>query len=286
MDLAGPGPGRFPHAAYFEAVGQAAKAATRPPNMIFILADDYGIDGVGCYGSDKYQTPNLDALAKTGLRFETCYCTPLCGPTRCEFNTGRYPFRTGGLTNGSAVRPSPHDEFSIAKMLKQAGYATGHAGKWRQMGATPADWGYDEYLTDPTPSGYYWQKSYTKNGQLVELDKEIYYPDVMHQFALEFIARHREKPFFFYYAMHLIHAPILRTPDSAPDSKNLYAENIAYMDKLVGNLVAELDRLRLRENTLIVFSGDNGTARQSGTIGGRQIHGRKAPCGKAAPGFR
>lgn len=267
------------------ASGQRVKPASRP-NIVFVLSDDYGLDGVGCYGSDRHKgrTPNLDVLARGGIRFERCYSTPLCGPTRCQIMTGRYPFRTGGLTNPTAGRPVPQDEYPLARILKEAGYATCHVGKWRQMGATPADWGFDEYITDPTAGGWYWQKSYTKNGQLVESEKEIYYPDVTHDFAVDFIRKHAStgsspvKPFFLYYASHLVHAPILRTPDSKPGEENretLYNDNVAYLDKQVGALVAELDRLKLRENTLIVFSGDNGTAGQSGTINGRQINGHK-----------
>ncbi len=170
---------------------QAAEASR--PNIVFILSDDYGLDGVGCYGSDTFKTPNIDALAQSGLRFENAYCTPLCGPTRCLFITGRYGFRTGGLTNQTAGRPTPTDEPSVAKTLKQAGYVTGHCGKWRQMGALPGDWGFDESITDPTAGGYFWQTSYTKNGELVDAGKEIYYPDVCHAFALDFIQRHREQ---------------------------------------------------------------------------------------------
>jgi len=255
-------------------------------NIVFILSDDYGLDGVGCYGSDRHKdrTPNLDTLARGGIRFELCYSTPLCGPTRCQIMTGRYPFRTGGLTNQTAGRPVPQDEYPLARVLKEAGYDTCHVGKWRQMGATPSNWGFDEYITDPTAGGWYWQKSYTKNGQLVETDKEFYYPDVAHDFAVDFLRRHvpagssKVAPFFLYYSSHLVHGPILRTPDSKPDEKDtvtLYNDNVAYLDKQVGLLVAELDRLGLRESTLIVFSGDNGTARQSGTIGGQQINGHK-----------
>jgi arylsulfatase A len=263
-----------------------AKAADRP-NIVFILADDYGLDGVGCYGSDRHKerTPNIDALAGGGIRFERCYSTPLCGPTRCQIMTGRYPFRTGGLTNPTAGQPMSKDEYPLARVLKEAGYDTCHVGKWRQMGATPGDWGFDEYITDPTASGWYWQKSYTKNGQLVELDKEIYYPDVTRDFAVDFLRRHAPtssapvKPFFLYYASHLVHGPILRTPDSKPDEKDpatLYNDNIAYLDKQVGALAAELDRLGLRKNTLIVFSADNGTVGQpTSTIGGRTISGQK-----------
>ncbi len=156
----------------------AERPAAGKPNILFILADDYGLDGVGCYGSDTFKTPNIDALARGGLRFDNCYCTPLCGPTRCELITGRYGFRTGGLTNRSAGNPTPTEESSIARMMKQAGYVTGHAGKWRQMGALPGDWGFDEFITDPTACGCFWQTSYTKNGQVVQTDKEIYYPDV------------------------------------------------------------------------------------------------------------
>jgi arylsulfatase A-like enzyme len=85
------------------------KASSEKPNIVFILADDLGLDGVGCYGSDEYKarTPNIDSLAKTGVRFETCYGTPLCGPSRCQLLTGRYPFRTGGLTNASWQQGGP-----------------------------------------------------------------------------------------------------------------------------------------------------------------------------------
>jgi arylsulfatase A len=278
-------------ASFGSSMGRAAMSSSldKPagrPNIVFILADDYGLDGVGCYGSDRFKgrTPNLDALAAGGIRFERCYSTPLCGPTRCEIMTGRYPFRTGGLTNRTAGKPVPQDEYPLARILREAGYDTCHVGKWRQMGLTPADWGFGEYVTDPTAGGWYWQKSYTKNGQLIETDKEIYYPDVTHDYAVDFLRRHAPsgsaagKPFFLYYASHLVHAPILRTPDSKPgeqDPQTLYNDNVAYLDKQVGALAAELDRLGLRDNTLILFSGDNGMARQSGTLNGRQINGQK-----------
>jgi arylsulfatase A-like enzyme len=258
----------------------ASAAGPDKPNIIFFLSDDVGIDLIGCYGSDRFRTPNIDALAKSGIRFESCYAAPLCGPSRCLVNTGRYAFRTGGITNQSWSREGGQgakskDEFPLAKLLKQAGYATCSVGKWRQVGETPGDWGYDEWLTDPTAGGWYWQKSYTKNGKLVELDKEVYCPDVAHDMAMDFIRRHQNGPFFVYYPTHLVHGPILRTPDSAPDSKDLYADNIAYMDKLLGKVVSEIERLGLREKTVLVFSGDNGTARESGKVHHRQINGAK-----------
>jgi arylsulfatase A len=256
--------------------GAACAAEASKPNIVFFLADDYGINGVGCYGSDRFQgrTPNIDALADSGLRFEQCYSMPTCNPSRCAFVTGRYGFRTGNA-------PSFQNEPSVAKVLKQAGYVTGMAGKWRQMKDTPADWGFDEYLTDPEASGYYWETAYTKNGRPVKADEPVYYPDVCLEFAVNFFERHREQPFFFYYPTHLIHNPIVRTPDSKPgttDPDALYEDNVAYMDKEVGRLVAALDRFGLRERTLIVFAGDNGTARyghEKGTIAGRKVNGMK-----------
>ncbi|MBM4027065.1 MAG: hypothetical protein FJ280_16925 [Planctomycetes bacterium] len=265
--------------------GQQGRSAGRP-NIIFILGDDWGLDNTGCYGSDRHKdrTPHIDALAASGLRFERCYSTPLCGPTRCQIMTGRYPFRTGGLTNQTAGRPVARDEYPLARILTEAGYDTCHVGKWRQMGETPADWGFGEYVTDPTAGGWFWQKSYTKNGQLVETQEEIYYPDVCHDYAVDFLRRHAPKgsgsakPFYLYYSSHLTHGPILRTPDSKPgetDPVALYNDNVAYLDKQVGALAAEIDKLGLRENTLIVFSTDNGTVGQPNTIGGRKINGVK-----------
>jgi arylsulfatase A-like enzyme len=137
--------------------------------------------------------------------------------------------------------------------------------------------------------GYFWQKSYLKNGQQVELDEFVYYPDVAHEFALDFIRRRKDEPFFFYYSSHLVHAPIVPTPDSklpagtapqdvkggAGPNQPYYADNVAYLDKQVGSVVAELEKLGLREKTLIIFTADNGIASESTTIHGRQINGHK-----------
>jgi arylsulfatase A len=261
------------------AAGADAPAAGRP-NIIFILTDDVGLSEIGCCGSDHAKTPAIDALAQGGTRFETCYSTPLCGPSRCQALTGRYPFRTGLISNHSAQAISPQKEAMIPTVLKQAGYATAQAGKWGQMPLGPGAWGFDEYLVFPG-SGRYWRAqttSYRLNGESKNLPEGVYLPDLMHDFVVDFITRQKEKPFFVFYSMSHIHGPIVRTPDSKPGS-GLYADNIAYMDKLVGKLVAELDRLKLREKTLLLFAGDNGTAHfgaAKSTLGGRPIHGKKA----------
>jgi arylsulfatase A len=255
----------------------------RKPNIIFVLSDDVGLSEIGCYGSDAYKTPRIDQLASTGTRFAYSYAMPLCGPSRCLALTGRYPFRTGLINNQSADAIQPSGETMIQNVLKRAGYATAQVGKWGQMSHGPVEWGFDESLFFPG-SGCYWReqkKFYTKNGTRQNLAPSQYLPDLMHNFAVDFMTRHKKQPFFLYYSMSHVHGPIVRTPDSRPGAtaRELYADNVAYMDKLVGRLVDELDRLELREHTLIVFTGDNGTARfgqDRSTLGGRRIHGQKA----------
>jgi arylsulfatase A len=197
--------------------------------------------------------------------------------------TGRYAFRTGGLTNESWRGGGPGaksvDEYPMAKMFKSAGYATGQAGKWRQVGELPGNWGFDEFLTDNTAGGWYWQTHYNKNGKDLDLPEGTYGPDVIQNFTVDFIRRHKDQPFFFYYAMHLVHKPTVRTPDSSPGANTVdqfYDDNIKYMDKQVGELVDELEKDGLRKNTLIIFSGDNGTAAgYPSPVHGRMLNGWK-----------
>lgn len=261
-------------------LNHATAADSRKPNIIFILADDLGLDSVSPYGADQLKTPNIDALARSGMRFEYSYATPLCGPSRSQILTGRYPFRTGMTSNRTGDALNPANEVMIPRVLKPAGYVTAQVGKWNQLPLQPSDWGFDEYLRFPG-SGRYWRRQtavYRVNGQVKQLPPRTYLPDVMHNFLIDFIKRHKDQPFYVHYAMSHVHGPIVPTPDSVPGSHKLYADNIAYMDKLVGKLVAELDRLGLREKTLIVFVGDNGTARPERrhlTVHGRRIDGEK-----------
>lgn len=266
------------------ALVETLSAAEAPkPNIVVLFADDFGLDGVSCYGSDHHKTPNIDKLAATGTLFETCYASPLCGPTRCLLMTGRYAFRTGGITNQSWRKDGPGaksaDEYPMARILKEAGYTTGMCGKWRQVGETPNDWGFDEYITDPTAGGWFWQTKHEKNRKEFTAPEGSYAPDVIHDFAIDFLKRHKDERFFFYYSFHHVHGPILKTPDSTKgESKDqLYTDNIAYLDKQVGAVTAELEKLGLREKTLILFTCDNGTALTfPNTIGGRMLNGKKA----------
>ena len=271
----------------------AADTPTKKPNIIFILADDLGIGNVSCYGADNFKTSNLDSLAKSGLRFEHCYASPLCGPSRALLMTGRYAFHTGMTGQRPPASFKPANETMMPKVLKPAGYVTGMVGKWSQLPLEPSHWGFDEYLRFQG-SGKYWNtqdhnKTYTVNGKETPLLDGEYLPDKMHTFVVDFITRHKNEPFYLYYSLSHVHISIMRTPDSAPDSKDLYSDNVAYMDKLVGKLLAELDRLKLRDNTLIVFAGDNGTAPMfaaRSTIRGKALSGCKGTmleCGALVP---
>ena len=267
--------------------GQVSAAAKAPPvskpNIIFILSDDVGLGNIGSCGG-AFKTPNIDALAKTGLRFELCYSAPLCGPSRCQALTGRYPFRTGLISNQSETAIDPSGEVMIQNVMKKAGYVTACVGKWGQMSYGPAEWGFDEsFIFSGGERSRYWsdsKSSYVINGKRATLPAGSYFPDASHDFITDFITRHKDQPFFVYYPMSHSHGPILRTPDSTTSNEpdQLYTDNIEYMDKLVGRLMSELDRLGLREKTLVIFTGDNGTARMGvelATVDGKPISGQK-----------
>jgi len=256
--------------------------AQNKPNIIFILADDYGYGEVGIYGADNYKTPNIDKLATTGLKFNHCYTAALCGPSRAMLLTGRYAFRTGATNQDATGQFTPQAETMIPKMLKKAGYVSASIGKWSQLPLTPADFDFDEYLRF-NGSGIYWNtqaqgKEYLLNGATVALKNNEYMPDLMLEKSVDFIERNKKKPFFLYLSLSHVHTEILPTPDSKPDSKNLYYDNIAYMDKLIGKLMYSLDSLKLRENTLVIFMGDNGTRSEYAdfaTINGKRLIGEK-----------
>ncbi|NBV85013.1 MAG: hypothetical protein EBS01_01830 [Verrucomicrobia bacterium] len=288
------------------------------PNIIFILADDLGFAEISANGADHYHTPNIDALASEGMRFNHFYTAPLCGPSRAMILTGRYGFRSGAVSQtacGAMVRTGPKAEVMAPSVLKKAGYTTAMIGKWGQIlpSGNAAEWGFDHMLSFKG-SGIYWNKTaaaawvkkygiagdkdgengvranpgpYNLNEKQLLLADNEYMPDLMHTNAIDFINEHKDRPFFLYYSMSHVHGQHLPTPDSAPPDmgkdataryNQIYADNIAYMDKLVGKLMAELDQLKLRENTVVVFMGDNGTGKHNAdraTIGGRRLVGQK-----------
>ncbi len=244
-------------------------ADTSRPNIIIIMADDFGYEGVTANGGQSYQTPELDALAATGVRFEHCHVQPLCTPTRVQVMTGLYNVR-----NYLQFGVLPEKETTFGHLLKQAGYATGICGKW-QLGRgddLPQHFGFDEsYLWQHTrrPPRYA-NPGLEHNGEPVDFDSGEYGPKLVNDFALDFISRHREQPFFLYYPMILTHDPFQPTPDSpnwdptaigerVNRDVQYFADMTTYMDKMIGRIAAHLDELALRENTLLIFLGDNGT---------------------------
>ena len=267
--------------------------AADKPNIIFILADDLGIANLGCYGSDHYRSPQIDKLAATGTRLTQSFTAALCGPSRALIMTGRYAFRNGS-TNQDACQLLPNKELQLGRVLKSAGYATSFIGKWGQLPGNPDDAGFEDYLRF-NGSGVYRNKkadkseSYLVNSKELKLADKEYMPDVMHERVAAFLRESQGKPFFLYYSMVHVHGEIQLTPDSPPNSKDLFGDNILYMDKLVGKLVDELESLKLRDNTLIVFMGDNGTGKGQSplsTIGGRNLSGAKGSmleCGGLVP---
>src|ERR1035437_8201521 len=159
------------------------KAPAQKPNIILIYSDDVGIGDIGCCGG-SVKTAHIDSLAKGGKRFEYCYSTPLCGPSRCPTLTGRYPFRTGLINNNSHNAIQPGHEIMIPTVLKKAGYVTASVGKWGQMSFGPGEWGFDKYLVFPGSGHYYREQTthYRVNGVQQNLLEGKSLRDIMHEF--------------------------------------------------------------------------------------------------------
>ncbi|MBA4148039.1 MAG: sulfatase-like hydrolase/transferase [Verrucomicrobia bacterium] len=242
--------------------------ATAKPNVILIMADDFGFEGVAANGGESYRTPNFDRLAATGMRFENCHVQPLCTPTRVQLMTGQYNVR-----NYVEFGVLPPDSRTFGNVFRNAGYATAIVGKW-QLGEDPSlakRVGFDEHCLwqfTRRPERYR-NPGLEINGKEVDYTNGEYGPDIVADYALDFITRNKEKPFLLYYPMILTHDPFVPTPDSPDyDSNNVkrkgrdtryFGDMVTYADKLVGRIADKLDELKIRENTLLIFIGDNGT---------------------------
>ena len=267
-------------------VSSTAQAADVKPNIIFIMVDDMGRDWISSYGA-SHPTPNVDRLAAQGIRFENCWCAPICTPTRMELLTGQYPFRTGWVRHHDVPRWGGKgfdwEKFtSFARVVKKAGYTTAIGGKWqindfrKQPGALKLH-GFDEHCVwtgwetgnAPPSSKRYWDGYIMTNGKR-EVHKHG--SEAVNDFLIDFIRRNKKRPFLAYYPMMLVHGPFLPTPlnrDKAPEGKTaLYAGMVTYMDHLVGKLVDAVDELGIADRTIIMFTGDNGSS-ASGTLNGK-----------------
>ncbi|MFD2257540.1 sulfatase-like hydrolase/transferase [Luteolibacter algae] len=319
-------------------------ADEKRPNLVFILIDDLGHLGISAYGSNKMgfvggalddvelSTPNIDKLASRGLRCDRAFTAPLCEPTRIALMSGKYNHRN--LVHKKSQHAS---DITFGDVFKRAGYVTGITGKWKQSRGTkeiPAkdylyEFGWEEFCCfDLVKQGNrFFNPDLVINGEIRKFDDGIdpetgrrwFGPDICNRFALNFIEKHKDEPFFLYYPLALVHKEDegnyhVPTPDTYPldefdkfdddfqspkgnDKATLknFPEMIRYTDKMVGNVIDKIDSLGLTENTLIVLMGDNGTqkpfihvmpdgTRYQGRKGSATDHGMHVPLIFSQPG--
>jgi len=252
----------------------------RRPNVILIMADDMGYECLSSNGSLSYQTPVLDELAKEGIRFTRCFSQPLCTPSRVKIMTGKYNFRN--YEKFGYLNPN---EVTFSNVMKEAGYKTCIAGKWQLNGISgedraeewddvsrPYHFGFDEYCLwqlDQRGSRYS-DPLIIQNGEYLTGLSEQYGPDIFCEFIIDFIERTEDNPFFVYYPMVLVHDPFVPTPDSeewqvreerTKGDPGYFMDMVAYADKIVGRIIQKLDEKKIRKNTILIFTADNGTNR-------------------------
>ena len=264
--------------------------AARKPNVVLIFTDDQGSIDVNCYGAKDLYTENLDRLAAQGTRFTQFYVgAPVCSPSRAALMTGRYPRCAGLLGNAPSHKGRegmPTEQVTIAEMMKSAGYATGHVGKWH-LGYTPETMpngqGYDYSFghmggcIDNYSHFFYWVPPNThdlwRNGKEVWHDGE-FFGDLMVDECKKFIDGHKDEPFFLYWAINMPHYPLQgkekwrKKYEHLDAPRKMYAAFVSTMDEMVGEVVRHLDKSGLRENTLIIWLSDHGHSVEQRTFGG------------------
>lgn len=282
------------------------------PNIVVILIDDFGYECVTANGGESYKTPVMDQLAATGVRFEQCHAQTLCTPTRVQLMTGMSNRR-----NYTRFAHLDRSQKTLGNLLKSNGYATCVVGKW-QLGEkpdSPQHFGFDEHCLWHfiRRGGRYKNPTLVTNGKTANFKDNEYGPEIISDYALDFITRKKDVPFLLYYPLMLTHSPFDATPDSddylagkAPKDNSMskddrkaalktankagspegsksvearhFADMTAYTDKLIGKLIAKLDELHVRDNTLVLILGDNGTDRSIHT----QFQGREVTGGKSS----
>ena len=298
------------------AVAVASVQGQQKKNVLLIMADDMGAMELGCYGSKLNLTPNFDRLAQSGVRFQTFFATPVSTPSRVALMTGKYGPNTGhlnmsNLPGGKGKYDLSTEEYTFGQIFKDAGYVTAMAGKWQLSGRGETlifECGFDEYAawiyTNNLPKGEtykggyypeksqkstsrYWHPGVMINGKHIATTKSDYGPDIYSQFIMDFIKKSvaQDQPFFAYYPMALVHSPWVGTPDH-PDVKDnspeAFKANVEYCDKIMGRLIKTLEDAGVRENTLVIFIGDNGTQ----NLGKQTVTewGPRTPCLISCPG--
>ncbi|TLX73523.1 arylsulfatase A [Labilibacter sediminis] len=253
----------------------------KQPNVVIIMADDMGYECLGCNGSTEYSTPNLDQLAAEGVRFTNCISQPLCTPSRVKIMTGQ-----GNYRNYVCFGYLDVNQKTFGNLFKNAGYATCISGKWQLNGITeerenyqdvnrPHHFGFDEYclwqmVHEKRDGERFANPMLTQNGKDLPRNEDAYGPDIVNDFVLDFIDRKADEPFFVYYPMLLVHDPFVPTPDSPEwadksrryeNDTTYFADMMAYTDKMVQKVIDKLKAKGVWENTILIFTADNGTHR-------------------------
>ena len=258
----------------------------RDPNIVLIMADDVGYEAFGSYGSTQYRTPRLDELASAGVRFTHAYSKPVCTPSRVALMTGK-----SNVQNYADFGVLLPGQYTFADLFRDAGYMTAIAGKWqlhggkysRLTGVGADEAGFDTYClwnTDRTGENRYWNPSIECDGQVIEPGQDTYGPDIFTDFLLEFIESSQDGPFFAYYPMVLPHSPFVPPPDAqcraTDDEQCNFEDMVSRLDHNVGRIHDRLAALELLDNTILVFTSDNGTNRSLVSyLDGVEIHGDK-----------
>jgi arylsulfatase A len=274
------------------------RASVKRLNFVFILADDLGWSDVGCYGSDLHETPNIDRLARQGMRFTDVYAAaPVCSPTRASIMTGKYPARlhmtiwyessANPPRNRRLIPPVtqgnlPHEQVTIAEALKEAGYFTAHIGKWHLGNAAhyPETQGFDvniggTFWGAPTTFFYpyggpsRWGGEHRYVPHLEFGSQGEYLTDRLTDEALRVLERTKNKPFFLNLCYHTVHTPIEGKPELVEHYKNKvkpgmhhqnyeYAAMVHSLDENVGRILDKIDELGVADRTVVIFFSDNG----------------------------
>ena len=295
----------------FFGFGIFCTAETQPPNIVLIMADDLGAENLACYGNTVHATPHLDRMAREGALFNNAYASPVCTPTRAMIMTGLYPNRSGFLerldtkADVNKTNRLPVHLKTFGHLFQEAGYATAIAGKWhlgnfQKHPDQPNSHGFDRHClwvqswNGKRPSRYYGPQNW-EDGKYVVHSKEVFGPDYYTQFLIDFIntSHGKKQPFLAYFPMNLIHGPMVTPPGDQTEAEANYPDNLGkkeringqmvhHMDKLVGRLLAKLDSLDIADNTLVIFTGDNGTSKSlENRLGDFRLRGGKRTMNEA-----
>lgn len=256
-------------------VAVPAQARTNKPNIVIILADDLGYGDIGAFGATDIATPHIDGLATRGIRFTDFYAAHnVCSPSRASLLTGRHSKRMGisHVFQNSSPDGMPLEEITIAEMLKDEGYVTGLVGKWHlgsQDRYMPWNQGFDSFQGVPYSNdmgNFFW---YDEQEIIYEPIDQAYLTQRYTEKALEFIGANKDEPFFLYVAHSMPHVPIYASPDFLGTSeRGLYGDVVQELDWSVGQVVTALEEAGVLENTLVLFTSDNGPWLPMGSHGG------------------